>query len=92
MSAEIRVLVPRFDVCVGIEIRLRRKEVKGSTVLRDLSHHFARKPIVPRLRYDEHQLKRAARPSSRWNVHDAAFVHLDRKRFHVPNLTHGSML
>lgn len=86
MSAEIWILVPRFDVGVGIEVRLCREKVKGATLLGNSRHHLAGKAIVLRLGDDEHKSGRPTRPSSRWNTHDARFINLDRQRLHVSQL------
>jgi hypothetical protein len=92
MSAEIRVLVPWFDVSVGVQIRLGREKIESPALLCDPSHRFGGEVFVVWLRYDEHQSRRRARPSLRWDAHDAGFVDVNHQRFHVPNLTHGRTL
>jgi hypothetical protein len=82
MSAEIGVLVPRFNIGVGIEVRLRREKVKGPADLCDLRQRFAGPTVVPWLRDDERQLRKPAQSSFRWHAHDARFIHLNRQRFH----------
>lgn len=92
MSSEIRVLVPRFNVGVGIEVWFLREKVEGPTLLGNPSHHFTGKVGLRWLRYDEPQPRKTARPSFRWNTHNAGFIHLDRQRFHARNLTYGRLV
>ncbi len=89
MAAEIEVLVTGFDVGVGIEVRLRREKLEGPAGLRDSGHLVAGQAIVPRLRDDEHQLRKSGRPSLQRDAHDTGLVHLDHQRFHAPSLPLG---
>lgn len=89
MSAEIRVLLPAFDIGVGIKVGLRREKVESSTLMRDSRHRLAGKLIL-RLRHDEHQFRRGARPSLRGDAHKAGCIHLHCQRFHGSKLTHAA--
>jgi hypothetical protein len=92
MSAKIGVLVPRFDVGVGIEIRLRREKIESPPLLCYPSHHFPGQAIISGFHYNEHQLRRAARTTFRRNAHDTGFIDLDHHRFHVSKLTYRRTL
>jgi hypothetical protein len=90
MTAEIGVLVTRFYVSVGIEVRLRRKKIKGPSGLRDSGHLVACQALALWLCDDEHQLGGSGWPSLQRNAHDAGFIHLNNQRFHVPSLYLGT--
>ena len=60
MPSEIRVVVSGFDIGIRIQVRLRREKVKRPAMLCYPRHVFAAKALLFRLRYDQHELTRAA--------------------------------
>ncbi len=89
VTAKIGVLVTRFDVSVGIEVRLRREKFERPAGLRDSRHLVASQTMVPWLRDDEHQPGKPGRTVLRRDANDAGFVHLDHQGFHAPSLPRG---